>query len=244
MFIIVLFHPYPQKLVRIWITNTFIYKCSCVHDCASSLLCNLGSLTLISIALGCAFVNVYTSMDGCTFSMTFSSLASVYSNCASTNCCSTISSSSNFSMNTRSSKIALGHACSLAHQLFMMLHKNSIADLLVLYISWIIVCTNCIFSLYILPLSHYKDDDECDDDLTTNIWIFNTPSHFTFCNSFSTSFFLNIFSSSYFCWGSLCFFFLNYFLHFLNCIIYNFSIILSTPMGLWKMLTTFDNKQK
>ncbi len=135
MFIIVLFHPYPQKLVRIWITNTFIYKCSCVHDCASSLLCNLGSLTLISIALGCAFVNVYTSMDGCTFSMTFSSLASVYSNCASTNCCSTISSSSNFSMNTRSSKIALGHACSLAHQLFMMLHKNSIADLLVLYIS-------------------------------------------------------------------------------------------------------------
>jgi hypothetical protein len=34
--------------------------------------------------------------------------------------------------------------------------------------SWIILCTNCIFSLYTFPSTHFEDDDECSDNLTAN----------------------------------------------------------------------------
>jgi hypothetical protein len=71
--------------------------------------------------------------------------------------------------------------------------KNSISDVLVLYISWIIIYANCIFSLYTLPSSHFEDDGECGGDLTTNGWIFNTPSHYVLFNSYSIFFFSTIF---------------------------------------------------
>jgi hypothetical protein len=48
------------------------------------------------------------------------------------------------------------------------LHKNWTANVLVIFISWIIVYTNCIFSLYVFPCAHFEDDDECGGDLTAN----------------------------------------------------------------------------
>jgi hypothetical protein len=62
--------------------------------------------------------------------------------------------------------------------------QNSIEDPLVLYISWIIVCANCIFSLYTFHFAHFEDDDECRN--TSNHWIFNMPSLFVFLNCYYT----------------------------------------------------------
>ncbi len=74
--------------------------------------------------------------------------------------------------------------------------KNSITNLLVIFISWNIIYANCIFSLYAFPSTHSEDDDECDGDLTANGWIFNTPSHFALVNSSFTSILFNNFASS------------------------------------------------
>jgi hypothetical protein len=94
-------------------------------------------------------------MDGCTFTpMTFSSLASFYVVCASTKCCSTTLFSLNFSMNTISTDVALSYVYSFTCQCLLLLRKNSIAYVLVVFISWIIICTNCIFSLYDFLSTH------------------------------------------------------------------------------------------
>jgi hypothetical protein len=49
----------------------------------------------------------------------------------------------------------------------LLLFKNSNINVLVVSMSWIIVCTNCIFTLYVFPSTHSKDD-ECGGDLTAN----------------------------------------------------------------------------
>jgi len=149
-------------------------------------------------AIACTYVNyctsTYTFVDGCTCaSTTFSSLASFYT---STKCYSVVSFSPNSSMNIGSTNVAPSLIYFLTHQCLLLLCKNSTIDVLVVPISWIIVYANCIFSLYTFPSTYSKDDDECDDDLTTNSWIFNTPSCSTILNSSFAFIFLNDFASS------------------------------------------------
>jgi hypothetical protein len=105
-------------------------------------------------------------------------LSSLVSFCiihASTKCCSIASISSDSSMNIGSIDVTHGHVCSLTHQRLLLLCKNSIANVPIVSMSWIIICANYIFSLYAFPYAHSEDDDECGDDLTANNWIFNMP---------------------------------------------------------------------
>ncbi len=119
----------------------------------------------ISIALRCAFAIACTFVDGYTFTSTmFSFLAFVCAICACIDCYSTLSSS-DYLMNIRFIDVAPNPICFLSCQLLLLLHKNSTIDGLVLYISWIIVYTNCIFSLYVFPFAHFEDDDEYSGDL-------------------------------------------------------------------------------
>jgi hypothetical protein len=124
-------------------------------------------------AITCTFVDycasTCTSMDRCaSISMTFSSLVSFCVVYVSTKCYSTSLSSFDYSINTESTDVALSLVYSLAHQCLLFLHKNSTTCVLVVSISWIIICTNYIFSLYTFPSAHSEDDDECGGDLTTN----------------------------------------------------------------------------
>ncbi len=129
----------------------------------------------ISIALHCAFAIICTFVDCCTSICTYvdscSSTSTMFSFhvsfCtiyASTNCCSITSFSSNSSMNTESIDVAFGPICSFAHQRFFLLCKNLTIDVIVIFISWIIVYKNYIFSLYTFLFTHSKDD-ECNNDL-------------------------------------------------------------------------------
>ncbi len=78
----------------------------------------------------------YTFVDGCTLtSYTSSSYVSFCVAYASTDCCSTPLSLSNFSMYTRSIGVAFGPAYSLELQPFLHLHKKSISNVLDMYIS-------------------------------------------------------------------------------------------------------------
>jgi hypothetical protein len=189
----------------------------------------------ISITLCCASTITCTSMDCCTStSTTFSSPTSVYPVYASTKLYSTTSSSSNSSMNIGSIDVALGPIYFLARQLLLLMRKNSTIDVQVLYVTWIIICANYIFSLYAFPFTHSEDDDECSGDLTDNGWIFNTPSFFVIPN-YSYTFVLlnNSTSSSYLRLCSLlC-------VSFSFVILYNFSIalfafMLLRTLELWK----------
>jgi hypothetical protein len=71
-------------------------------------------------------------------------------------------------MNTISINVTLGPVCALTRQRLLLLHKNSTIDVQVWFISWIIVCANCIFSLYVFLFAHFEGDEECDNKLTTN----------------------------------------------------------------------------
>jgi hypothetical protein len=124
--------------------------------------------------------------------------------------------------------LALSHLCFLACQFLLLLHKNSIENALVLYISWIIICANCIFSLYTFHFAHSENDDECGDDLTTNGWIFNMPSFFVLLNCYSTSILFN--NSASFSCLHLCSLL---YVSFSFAIIYSFSIAFSTLMLPW-----------
>jgi len=97
-----------------------------------------------SITLRYASAIVYTSMAYCTFNCIsvdsyssfttmFSSLASICTNSTSTKCCFSTSSSSDCSMHTRSIDVAPSLVCSLAWQRHLLLHKNSILDVLVVF---------------------------------------------------------------------------------------------------------------
>ncbi len=167
---------------------------------------------------------------------TFSSLASFYTIYASTKCCFSALSSYDFSMHFGSINVARGPIYSLACQCCLLLCKNSITDVSIMSQLWIIVYTNCISSLYAFPSTHFKDDDECDNELIVNGWIFNTP----FCvilNSSSTYFlFNNSTSSSNLC---LCSLLCTSFSLTVHC---SFSIALSTLyvpcITTWKHLTS------
>ncbi len=91
-----------------------------------------GARISISITLGYTFVNICTSIDGCTPASMTSSFCIA---CASTNCCSIAFFSSDSSMFTRSTNVALGLACALEIQPLICLYKNSIVDVPDLYIS-------------------------------------------------------------------------------------------------------------
>jgi hypothetical protein len=156
-----------RSISRIWIHFLRIVALSRILHLL--FFATFDSCLLISITLHCASAIAYISVDGCTsIWMMFSFLAFICTICASIDCCSTTLSSFNYSMDTRSTNVALSPICSPIHQLLMLLCKNSIANVLILYILWIIICANYIFSLYVFPLAHSKDDDECDGDLITN----------------------------------------------------------------------------
>jgi len=124
---------------------------------------------LISIAPSCASINACISVDDYTSTMTtFSSLASISTIYASTNCYSTTLSSFDSSMNTKSINVTLGPIYALAHQCLLLLHKSSTIDVPIWFISWIIVYENCLFSLYVFPSTHSKNDEKCNDNFTTN----------------------------------------------------------------------------
>ncbi len=182
----------------------------------------LGALILISITLYYIFVDSCTYANGCTFTLnTSSSSTSFCVTCSSIDCYSTPLSSFDFSMFTGSTKVVLGPTYTFELQPFLYLRKNSTTNVPVLNISWIIMCINYIFSLYVLPSSHYEYDGECCGDLTTNGWMFNTLELFVLLNFSFASFFLNSFvSSSYLC---LCSFFYGSFSLITLC---NFSIAL------------------
>jgi hypothetical protein len=99
----------------------------------------------ISITLSCVSAIVYTSMacftfkctfmDSCSsFATMFSSLASFYTICASTKCLFSALSSSDSSMHTRSTNVALGLVYFLVHQHCLLLRKNSIVDVPVAFV--------------------------------------------------------------------------------------------------------------
>jgi hypothetical protein len=136
-------------------------------------------------------------MDNYSFALTtFSSFASFYTFYASTKCYSIASSSFHSSMNTKSTDVAHGFVCSLTCQRLLLLRKNSTIDVLIVFMSWIIVYANCIFSLYAFPSTHSEDDNECVNNLIANNWIFNTLFLSIFFNSSSTSILFNNYASS------------------------------------------------
>ncbi len=94
------------------------------------------ALISISITLGCIFIDVYISVDGYPLtSNTSSSSSSLCATCALTDHYSTPSYSSNCSMFIGTTDVALGLACTLELQPLLHLHKNSIVNVLDLYIS-------------------------------------------------------------------------------------------------------------
>jgi len=131
------------------------------------------------------------------------------------------------SMHTGSTNVALGHVYSLACQHRLILHKKSTTYAPIISMSWIIIYTNYIFSLYVFPSARFEDDDECDDNFITNDWILNTP-FCVFFNSFSTFVLLNNFaSSSYPLMCSLLYVSFSFAFH------YSLSITLSPHILLW-----------
>ncbi len=55
----------------------------------------------------------------------------------------------------RSIDVAYGLVCSFSCQRRLLLHKNSITYVPVIFMSWIIICANYIFSLYAFPFAHF-----------------------------------------------------------------------------------------
>jgi hypothetical protein len=133
----------------------------------------------ISIALCCASAIVYTFVACYTINytfvdsffpyvITFSSFASFCIVYASIKWCSLASSPFDSLMHTRSIDVTLGLVYSFACQCHLLLHKDSMIDVPIVFMFWIIVCTNYIFSSYAFLSAHSKDDDECNNDLITN----------------------------------------------------------------------------
>jgi hypothetical protein len=177
---------------------------------------------MVCYIFNCTFVDRHSSC-----ATMFSSLASFCIIYASTKYWSLTSSSSDSSVHTGSTNVTPGHVCSLAHQRHLLLLKNSIANVPIIFMSWIIVYINCIFSIYTFPSTHFEDDDECDNDLTTNAWIFNTPLSSLFNYSSILVLLKKITSSSYHRLWSL------FYISFSLEICYSFSITLSVVILLW-----------
>jgi len=238
MFVIVMFRLGPHEWLRVWSFNTFIQKCSFVRIACIIFASTSASPCSISISItlrcfyACAYVACIfncTFVDNCSsFTTRSSSLASFCIICALTKCYSSISSSFDSSMHTKSTNVALSHVYSLTHQCHLLLCKKSNLDVSIVFMFWIIVCENCIFSLYTFPYAHSKDDDECGGNLIANGRIFNIPSLSTFLNSSSISIFLNNSTSSSYL--RMCSFLYTSFSLAIRC---SFSITLSTFILLW-----------
>jgi hypothetical protein len=131
-------------------------------------------------------------------------------------------------MNIGSINVALNDVYSLACQCLLLFCKNSTTNVLVVFMSWIIIYANCIFSLYTFPFAHSKDDDECGGNLIANGWIFNMPSLSTLFDSFYTSVFFNNSTSSSYLY--VCSLFCN---SFSFVVLYSFSMAFFAFMLLW-----------
>jgi hypothetical protein len=116
----------------------------------------------------------------------------------------------------------MGLLTCLNSNLFFVFSKI-LLHMFLIYMSWIMECVNCIFSWYCFPSSH---DGECNGNLTTNSWMFSTPTFSSLLNISSASFFLNNFISSYFRLCSL------FCVFFSVATFYNFSIVLFELMFL------------
>ncbi len=131
--------PFFRSVTMSRIMRLLFATTSTSHYSISIALCYAYAIIYTSVA---CYTFDYTSMDNySSFATTFSSLASLCIVYASTKCYSSALSSSNSSMHTRSTNVAL--------VLFALLHANIIC-----------LCTNCIFSLYAFPSAHSKNDDE------------------------------------------------------------------------------------
>jgi hypothetical protein len=118
---------------------------SCILFVATS-----DSCTLISIAFNCVYVIAYTFVDGCIFpSMMFSSFASIYVVYASTNYCSTTSFSSNSSMNTKPTYVALSHVSLLHANVFCFCVKSQL-QMFQFYLYHELLFAQIVFSHYML----------------------------------------------------------------------------------------------
>jgi hypothetical protein len=60
-------------------------------------------------------------------------------------------SSFNSSMHIEFINVTHGLVYSFAHQHHLLMCKKSIRDVLIIFMSWIIICTNCMISLYMFP---------------------------------------------------------------------------------------------
>jgi hypothetical protein len=178
-----MFHLCPHKILKMWILIPF-FK-SVILSRITHLLFAIISTSHYSISINfcCAFAIVYMFVVCCTITFIFvnnnyscatmfSSFASLCTIYASTKWCSSISSSFDFSMHIKSIDVAFVLVYSLTCQRHLLLHKNSTRNVPVISMSWIIIYTNSIFTLYAFPYAHFEDDD-CSNDLTTNIGIFN-----------------------------------------------------------------------
>ncbi len=115
-----------SRIARLLFTIASTSSCSISITicCASAIVCT----SMVCYTFNC------TSMDSCfSFAIMFSSFASFCTICASTKCCSSTSSSFSSSMHTGSTNVAPSPICSLAHQRHLLLHKNSNADVLVIF---------------------------------------------------------------------------------------------------------------
>jgi hypothetical protein len=71
-------------------------------------------------------------------------------------------------MNIGSTDVAPSSLCFLTHQCLLLLCKNSIVDVPIVYMFQIIICANCSFSLYAFLSAHSEDDDECGGNFIAN----------------------------------------------------------------------------
>jgi hypothetical protein len=156
--------PFSKSVILSRITYFLFTTTSNSCLSISIALCRAFAIACTSVVW---YTSTYTFLDGCTSaSTTFFPPMSFYVVYASTKCYSIASFSSNSSMNTKSTNVVHGPVYFLARQLIIRLHKNSTTNVLVLYILWIILCANCIFSLYAFPSTHSENDDKCGYDLT------------------------------------------------------------------------------
>ncbi len=196
------------------------------------ILSNMVALLLASIApsvaMSISILLRYTSFDNYTvISFISFSFASLYATaCPFIACCSMPFSPFDSWICIRCTCVIFKPPCSFQLQPLISLLKNSTTNFLDLQMSWIMECTNCIFSWYWFTSSHSKDDNECDGDLISNGWIFNI---------LTLSFLLNIkiFQCFSFClFLHLC---SNFYASFSLATLCNFSIALSTFTIQWTL---------
>ncbi len=117
-----------HKIAHLLFATTFAsrYCISITLCCAYAILCTF----VACYTFNCTFADKCSS-----FTITFFSLASFCIICASTKCCSLASFSSDSLMHIGSIDVALGLVYSLTCRCRMLLHKNSITNVPIVYVS-------------------------------------------------------------------------------------------------------------